>query len=134
MKSIKKRFKHRLAEIEQQASTLCLLTAELSLLDSLYKLSSQVLQVCEQLEQQASALNKTDFIEGMTENPGVIQLNEWVDADAMSLLEQQFFAAVDNHADSNIGEFLQQLLEKLEPHYTQMVNNIQQLSGLLDET
>lgn len=134
MKSIKKRFKHTLAEIEQQASTLCLLTAELSLLESLYKLSSQVLQVCEQLEQQASALNKTDFIEGMAGNPGVIQLNEWVDADVMSLLEQQFFAAVDNHADSNIGEFLQQLLEKLEPRYTQMLNNIQQLSGLLDET
>jgi len=44
-----------------------------------------------------------------------------------------FFAELGNHADSGAGEFLQQLLEKIDKRYTKMIERIQQLSALLDE-
>jgi hypothetical protein len=133
VKSIKKRFKGLLAEIEQLALELFLLSADLSLLEEMQALSTEVLQACEKLKLQTSNLNKTQFVAGISEAEGLIQLNELTDGDVISVLEQVFFAALENHADSAVGKLLQQLLEKLEKRYTLMIENIQQLSSLLDD-
>lgn len=133
MKSIKKRFKLLLTEIEQAASELALLGADLSLLSEVHQTAGKVSSACEALRLQISALKKTEFREGIADAEALFQLEEVVDSDAISALEDRFFAELDNHADSGIGEFLQQLLDKIDKRYTKMVENIQQLSALLED-
>jgi hypothetical protein len=133
MKSIKKRFKLILAEIEQPASELAVLSADLELLSEIRRMANQVTNACETLRLEASKLKKADFSEGIAGAEALAQLDEMVDIDAISALEDRFFAARGNHADSGVGEFLQQLLDKIDQCYTKMVENIQQLSALLDE-
>lgn len=133
MKSIKKRFKSLLAEIEQLASELGLLCADLPLLSEMQQTAGKILHACEDLSSQVSELKKAAFRDGIAEAEALAELEEMVDSDAISGLEDRFFAELDNHADSGAGEFLQQLLEKIDKRYTKMVEHIQQLSALLDE-
>jgi hypothetical protein len=133
MKSIKKRFKLLLAEIEQLASELGLLCADLSLLSEMQQTADKILRACEDLSSQVSELKKAAFRDGIAEAEALAELEEMVDSDAISGLEDRFFAELGNHADSGAGEFLQQLLEKIDKRYTKMIERIQQLSALLDE-
>ena len=133
MKSIKKRFKLILTEIEQAADELAGLSADLSLLGEIQQTAGKVLNACVALRAQIAELKKAEFREGIADAEALSQLDEIVDIDAVSALEDRFFAELKNHADSQIGEFLQQLLDKIDKRYTKMVGLIQQLSGLLDE-
>ncbi|MDD1622468.1 MAG: hypothetical protein LUQ11_13415 [Methylococcaceae bacterium] len=133
MKSIKKRFKQLLAEIEQSASELAVLSADLELLSEIRRMANQVSKACEALRLETSKLKKANFSEGIADAETLAQLDEIVDIDAISALEDRFFAELQNQADSDIGEFLQQLLDKIDKCYTKMVENIQQLSALLEE-
>jgi hypothetical protein len=132
MKSIKKRFKQLLAEIEQSANKLAVLSADLELLSGIHQTADQVSSACEALRLRVSELKKTEFREGVADAEALSRLDEMVDTDAISALEDRLFAAQGNHADSGIGEFLQQLLDKIDKCYTEMVENIQQLCALLD--
>lgn len=133
MKSIKKRFKQLLAEIDRSAQELALLSADLDLLCELRQTVDQVANACAALSAQASELKKQEFRDGIAGSDALSQLEEMIDIDAISALEDRLFAALDNHADSGIGEFLQQLLAKIDSRYTAMIENIQQLNALLEE-
>lgn len=133
MKSIKKRFKQLLAEIEQSASELAVLSADLELLSGIHQTANQVSSACEALRLSVSELKKADFREGIADAEALSQLDEIADTDAISMLEDRLFAARGNHTDSGIGEFLQQMLDKIDQCHTKMVENIQQLSALLDD-
>ena len=132
MKSIKKRFKLLLTEIDQTANELALLCADLPLLSEIHQLAGKVLSANETLRLEISELKKAEFREEIAESEALAALDEIADTDAISLLEERFFAEHDNHADG-IGEFLQQLLDKIGNIYTKMVENIQQLTALPDE-
>ena len=133
MKSIKKRFKQSLDAIEQSASELAVLSTDLELLSEIHQTAIQVSSACEALRSRVSELKKADFREGIADAEALSELDEIADTDAISALEDRFFAAQTNQADSGIGEFLQQLLDKIDKRYTKMLENIQQLSALLDE-
>jgi hypothetical protein len=133
MKSIKKRFKQLLAEIEQSANELAVLSADLELLSDIHQTAIQVSNACEALRLKVSELKKADFRESIFDAEALSELDEIADTDAISALEDRLFAAQANHADSGIGEFLQQLLNKIDKCYTKMVENIRQLCALPDE-
>lgn len=133
MKSIKKRFKLLLAEIKESAQQLALLSADLELLSEIQQITGKVLGAEKTLSLRVSELNKTEFTEKIADCDALSALDEIIDIDAISTLEDCFFAVLDNHADNGIGEFLQQLLAKIDRLYTRMIENIQQLNALLDE-
>lgn len=133
MKSIKKRFKSLLAEIELVAGELELMSSDLLLLDDVRQIADKILSACETLRLQAAELKKADFSEGIAGAEALSQLEEIADIDAVSLLEDRFFAELKNQADSNIGVFLQQWLDKIDERYTKLVELIQQLTALPDE-
>lgn len=133
MKSIKKRFKQLLAEIDRSAQTLLVLSADLDLFSEIHQTGERIAEACAALSEQASNLKKVEFRDGIAGAEALSQLEEFVDTDAISALEDRLFAALENQAEDSIGEFLQQLLEKFDRHYSAMVENIQQLSALLDE-
>jgi hypothetical protein len=85
------------------------------------------------LNLQIADLKKAEFRDGIADSEALSELEELIDNDTISTLEERFFSELDNHADSGIGEFLQQLLEKIDKTHAEMLINIQNLIALLDE-
>lgn len=133
MKSGKKRFKLVLGDIEQAAAELLLLSAQLTLLEEIKEQVSRVLRLCKLLRSRVSVLKKKRFVETMRVDEVLIELDAIVDLDMISQLEERFSMAFADAAESQASVMMQQLLEKLEKRYTDMLESIQQLSRMLLE-
>jgi hypothetical protein len=133
MKSIKKRFKLLLNDIAASAEQLAVISADLTLLSEIQEVAVKVLRGCATLVLVSSALKKDDFLLGICDSQALAEMEELTDIDAISVLEERLFSAVNNQDDQGAGEFLQQFLEKVDKCYTQMLTDIQQLMALLDE-
>ena len=129
MKSIKKRFKLVLAEVERSAVDLRLLTDQLALLEDVAQLADRVLGVCQGLRMRASELHKAEFAMQMAADASLVELGEIVDGDWVSAIEQRFSEVCPD--EGPLREFLEQLLEKLETCHIVMIQNIQRLLALL---
>lgn len=133
MKSIKKRSKRLLADIQTTADRLAVLCADLDLLQSLFETASQIGDCAVKITEQISAAHKTEAAATLTQSPELARLADFVDMDAISLLEERIFAAQSNLEEGDIGVFFQQLLEKSEKFYATLTGNIQQLLTLAEE-
>jgi predicted O-methyltransferase YrrM len=78
-------------------------------------------------------LKKSSFVEKMRVNGVLIELDAIVDLDMIFQLEEGFSMAFADASESQVSEMLEQLLEKLETRYTNMLESIQQLTGMLQE-
>lgn len=133
MKSIKKRFRAALAEVERAANDLLLISADVTLLGDVQELAGSVLEACGQLESRAAQLRKVDFVECMREEPVLRVLDEFVDSDVLSVVEERLSLVVVDEVGGQAGELLRQLLDKLENRLALLNEAIQQLGGLLNE-
>lgn len=133
MKTSKKRCKLVLSDIERVAEELLILSAQLTLLDELKELVTRVLRLCKILRSRMSMLKKSNFVEKMRVDDVLIELDAIVDLDMISQLEERFSMAFADSSESQASEMLQQLLEKLERRYVNMLESIQQLAGMLQE-
>lgn len=133
MASKKKRGKQLLQEINQLAAQLAILTAELSLLDDMHRLALDIGDNVEQLTQQLDGLKKAEFCEVLAGSEVLLSLDEIVDIDAISLLEERLLAVQPEDGEGELSLFLQQLMDKLEKHYVAMITAIQALCALPDD-
>lgn len=133
MKSIKKRFKLILAEINLSATELYVVCVDLTLLKEMELVAINILAIEQRLRFEISDLKKDEFSDGMADSGSLAELDDMVDTDVISNLEERFFSELGNQSDSGLGEFLQQLLMKIDKLYTGILMNIQQLHGLLEE-
>lgn len=132
MRSVKKRFKSMLAEVEQSAAELDVLSSQLPLLEVVGLFAGKVLALCAILRQRTAELDKTDFVERIAVEPALIELDELLDDDVMSALEDRLARAMGGGAEQGVlGELAEQLLEKLEKSHAVMLEKIQQLTALL---
>lgn len=122
-----------LAKVGEAANDLLLLAAEVAILEPVQEYADSVLQACEVLEQHARQLHKADFAERIVENEALLRLDELVDNDLISIVEERFAAALGETTDGQVVEMLRQLLERLEKKLALLNENIQQLGGLLNE-
>lgn len=133
MKSVKKRFKMALAEVEKVADELQLLTADVTLLESVRELASNVLRACKRMERRVKRVHKVGFAEQMLEDEALLLLDEIVDSDVISVLEQRFSAALGESGEGQVLDMMRQLLEKLEKKLALLNESIQRLGGLLNQ-
>lgn len=133
MKSIKKRFRVQLSEVAEVAMELSLLAEDIVLMKSVQVLAGNVLQACQDLEHKAGQLHKLDFVEQIVGDDALLLLEEVVDKDLVSALEEMFAKAVGDANVPRINEFLQQMLDKFEKKLAVMNVRIQQLGELLNE-
>lgn len=132
MASIKKRGKHLLAEIQASADQLVFLTSDLSLLADIWELATNLQSTVTGLQTDLSGLKKNEFGPALANSEALAILEELADSDAISTLEHRLFAAQADQDQNAIGEFLQQMLEKIEKRYVRLLNSIQQLTALTD--
>ena len=130
MQSIKQQIKTRLIEIQKANQVLHELTIDLSLLDAVSTMTLGVAQSIEALLEQ-SELMGDEFIALLEDSESIDILDEVVDTDAISELENQFFSVIENMEDSEMGGFLTEMIEKIELRYTHLVEAIHELNALL---
>lgn len=131
MKSLKKRFKQQLSLSTQRAAEWALLTADIDLLASAQASAQAVVNACIALQQQTATLDKADFAAEISQATALVTLEEWVDRDEMSILENSLFSALDRDADETLQQFFGQLLDKLDRQHALLVGAIQPLLELL---
>ncbi|WP_446808470.1 hypothetical protein ACH50O_14365 [Methylomonas sp. 2BW1-5-20] len=133
MASIKKRGKQLIADIEKSANQLAILTSDLSLLKNIYDLARSVQENIASLNNELTDLKKAEYSAGLADSKALAALDELIDNDAISALEQRLFAVQPDQENSETGDFLQQILEKIEKLYTPLLESLQQLTALPDE-
>ncbi|MCQ8129255.1 hypothetical protein [Methylomonas rivi] len=122
-----------LAKVVDAANDLLLLAAEVAILEPVQEYAGCVLQACEVLERQARQLPKAGFAGRIVGNAALLSLDELVDNDVISVVEERFALALGEVAEGGVAEMMRQLLEKLEKKLALLNENIQQLGGLLNE-
>jgi len=130
MQSIKQQINTRLIEIQKANQVLHELTIDLSLLDAVSTMTFGVAQSIEALLEQSESMDD-EFIALLEGSESIEILDEVVDTDAISELEDQFFSVIENMEDSEMGKFLTELIEKIELRYTHLVEAIHELNALL---
>lgn len=134
MKSIKKRFRMQLAEVMAAAGELACVAEGIDLLLPADELAGEVLLACRALEEKADGLHKSEFVALIAGDEALLQLDEAVDNDLISCLEERFAKALGQTPAPQLDALLQQMLEKLENKQAVMNQRIQQLGSLLNES
>lgn len=113
-----------LQEVAQAAWALLAITEELDLLGDVTAVGRRV---CVALDELA-ALPETAW-----RGSGPVQvLDEIVDGDVVSELEERFFGAYDRLEGNELSVFLAQLLEKIERRYVALVEVLHKLNAALN--
>jgi hypothetical protein len=133
MTSLKKQSKRLLSEIQESANQLALLTSDLTLLEDTHELAVSLKTNVETLNRQLAGLKKAEFNASLADSEILEILDELIDNDPISTLEQRLFAAQPDHESGEVGEFFQQLLDKVEKLYTPLLSSIQQLTAMPDK-
>lgn len=133
MKSVKKRFKMALAEVDKVAYELQLLTADIVLLEPIQAIVASVSRQCKNVERRVKQAHKVGFAEQMLQDDALLQLEELVDSDVMSVLEQRLSSALGGTGEAQMLDMTMQLLEKLEKKWVLLNESIQRLGGLLSQ-
>jgi len=131
MQSIKQQISTQLSQLQQANQSLHELTIDLTLLDAISTMTLDVSQAVEALLEQNEAMGGDEFIALLEQSESIEILDEVVDTDAISEVENQFFSAIEDMEDSVMGAFLTELIEKIEVRYTDLVEAIHELNALL---
>jgi len=132
MQSIKQQIEIHLIALQQANHALYELTVDLSLLAAISDMTIKVSQALDLLLSQAAELGTEEFVVFLLESEAIEVLDEVVDTDAVSALEDRFFTAIDSMEDNPMGGFLAELIEKIEIRYTNLVTAIHELNALLN--
>ena len=133
MTSLKKQSKRLLSEIYESANQLALLTSDLTLLEDTHELAINLRTNIERLNRQLAGLKKAEFNSTLADSEILEILDELIDSDPISGLEQRLFAAQTDQESGEVGEFFQQLLDKIEKLYSSLLSSIQQLTAMQDK-
>lgn len=129
MSRSKKQIKPLLNEIRTAATELHTMTQDLTMLAVINDMAREVLTAAQALTAATVSLRNAEALEIVADSDELSMLDEVVDNDAMSLLEEQFFAAIETLDEGPIGEFLNQVLEKVEKRYVRLVDAIHALNA-----
>lgn len=132
MKSVRKRFKAQLKNLQASATHLRWLCRDIDVLQDALPTLDGVLQVCNELRDRTTEVDKAFFASEMMEEDALEVLVALLDLDLVSLVEQRCFQAIPN-PETAVATLLQQLLNKLEIHYGAMLEEIRELMVLLEE-
>lgn len=133
MTSLKKQSKRLLSDIQKSANQLALLASDLTLLEDTREWARSLEKNIETLNQQLAGLKKAEFNATLADSEILEILDELIDSDPISALEQRLFAAQADQESGVVGEFFQQLLDKIEKLYTPLLSAIQQLTAMQDK-
>ncbi len=134
MASIKQQVDSQLVNLKLANQALYELTVELNLLNAISNMTVNVSAALEILSKQNKNSTDDNLVALLADSDAIEILDEIVDNDCMSELENHFFTAIDNMEDNIMGDFLSELIEKIELRYTALISAIHELNALLNKS
>jgi signal transduction histidine kinase len=134
MASIKQQVNSQLVNLKLANQALYELTVELNLLNAISNMTVNVSAALEILSKQNKNSTDDNLVALLADSDAIEILDEIVDNDCMSELENHFFTAIDNMEDNIMGDFLSELIEKIELRYTALISAIHELNALLNKS
>ncbi len=133
MQSISPSINSCLEALKKATDTLYELSVDLSLLDGVSEMTLKVSQAVDEITAHCQGFLTEDELMDRIAGSGAIEiLDEIVDIDAISELENSIFNALEDSQNPVINEFLSQLIEKTELRYTRFLEAIHALNALFD--
>ena len=133
MKAIKKQCKAYLLNLAQLATELSIVCSDLSALAEVQQLAISILQNANLLSAQISGVKKAELKAIITESEAWENLEECLDMDIISNLEESFFRLLENNAEHQAGDFFQEFLAKIDQRFSQIIACIQAISDVLED-
>jgi signal transduction histidine kinase len=134
MASLKQQVDSQLVNLKLANQALYELTVELNLLNAISNMTVNVSAALEILSKQNKNSTDDNLVALLADSDAIEILDEIVDNDCMSELENHFFTAIDNMEDNIMGDFLSELIEKIELRYTALISAIHELNALLNKS
>ncbi len=132
MSSIKQQVDSQLVNLKLANQALYELTIELNLLNAISNMTVNISAALEILSKQIKNSTDDNLVTLLADSDTIEILDEIVDNDCISELENHFFTAIDNMEDNIMGDFLSELIEKIELRYTALMSAIHELNALLN--
>lgn len=130
MKSIKKRFKAQLEQLQTSITALRYLSQDIELLRDITSLTDDLLDNCAALQRYLENCDKKAFETQVASLDELSTLESLLDLDLISQVEQCLFQHGAITGNSAAEDIQQQLLNKLEKQYGLVVENTRELIGL----
>ena len=122
-----------LVDLNKATQALYELSEGLSLLDGVSEMTLKVFQAVSEISVHCEEiLTEGELIDQIADSELIEILDEIVDIDVMSELENRIHNAQKNIQDSAINEFLGQLIEKIELRYICLIETIHEFNALFD--
>lgn len=131
--AIKNQFNSKIKAINDEVVLLSAITEHLTLLSVMHKVCLQISGLIASLKKQAKNLEGEALLKALQQSEVVAQLDELVDEDIMSELEDRVLSSVEGVEDRSIGRFIDQLMLKIEVRYARMIGHIHALNEFLRE-
>ncbi len=132
MRAIHERIKTLLANVKEAGAALLILTEGLSLFDPVSDVARRILVAQESLSSHQEALQYDPSLGAMVDTEAAGLLDEIVDGDVISELEERLFGSDDSTMDDSVAQLLSELLEKVERKYVRLIESVHQLNAVLD--
>ncbi len=130
--TIKAKHQHCLSELNEAVNEFLAFSENLTLLSSAHVRTQQIAQAVEGLQQilrQNLVANK--LVKAVAESDAAALLDEIVDADTISELEAEVLAAAGGIENSEMMQFLTEIMDKAERKYNRLLEKAHTYNALL---
>ncbi|MDO9142135.1 MAG: hypothetical protein Q7U38_17580 [Methylobacter sp.] len=130
--TIKAKHQRCLHELKDAVNEFLLLTEDLALLKSAHETVQEIAQAVaavQQLLRQNLVANK--LVKAVSESEAAALLDEIVDTDVISELEEDWLAAADGIENSEVTQFLAEMMDKVERKYNLLLEKAHTYNALL---
>lgn len=126
--------KTALADIRQNAVELYRFTEKLTLLKMVHHVAVQVIKAVDNLQKELKKpLAGADLFDVLESSKSVLFLEEVVDADTMSDLEDYILSFAKKLDDEDLTRFLSEVMDKTEAKYNVMLEKTHEFNALIKD-
>ena len=122
-----------LTEIRQVAADLYRFTDKLSLLKIVHQVAIQTIKITDIIQKEIEGLSEDKLLDAIELSQSVLYLEDMVDADTMSELENYVLPFAQNLEDEELTRFLSEVTDKIETKYNVMLQKIHDFNALIKD-
>jgi hypothetical protein len=126
--------KNALTEIRQAAAELYRFTEKLTLLKMVHHVAVHIIKAVDNLQKELKKpLAGADLFDALESSKSVLFLEEVVDADTMSDLEDYILSFAKKLDDEDLTRFLSEVMDKVEAKYNAMLEKTHEFNALIKD-
>lgn len=125
--------KSALSEIRRTAIELYRFTEKLTLLKMVHQVAVQSIKAVDTIQTEINTLSGDELLDALESSKSALFLEDMVDADIMSELENYILPFEKNLDDEELTRFLSEVTDKIELKYNAMLEKIHEFNALIKD-